>query len=148
MRLLWIMQLWNRNLCLSAHDERVGDFSVSAVVSAHVYGTFRTDFTESWFILLHILHECAEEILGILGSHDDAWLHLGLRHVGSHGDEVDEKFVGTVWNHSEIWVDSTGNVGWKFNLYFVGIIVVVWHKTFEFIRVCNWMDCCHFVEAV
>lgn len=73
------MPIMNYKLCikhklssLATHDEGVGDFAVSAIVATHVDGAFGTDFAESGFVFLHVLHEGAEEVLGILGSHDDA----------------------------------------------------------------------------
>lgn len=70
--------------------ERVGDVAIFAAV---VDGSLTLDFAESLFILLHIVAEGEQKVLGILRGHYDAALHLGLGHIGGDGDEIDKHLV-------------------------------------------------------
>ena len=93
---LWLVQF------ASVH-ERIGCL---AGVLTLVLGGDAADLAEGGFIALHVLAEGIEQVLDILGGHDDAALHLGLRHVGSHGDEIEVEFVAAVGYYGEVAVVS------------------------------------------
>ena len=80
--------------------EGVGDAAASWCACGHL----TLDFAECLLVLLDVVVEGAKEVLGVLGSHDDAALHLGLRHVGGHGDEVDEKLLTAVRDYGEVCI--------------------------------------------
>ena len=49
-----------------------------------------------------IVAQGEKHILDVFGRHDDAALHLCLRHVGSDRHEVDKKLIGRMGDYNEI----------------------------------------------
>ena len=104
-------------LCL----EGVGNTAVAGFGGVRGHAVF--DFAESLLVLFHIVAQSEKEVLGVLGSHDDAALHFGLRHVGGHGDEVEEELVGRVSDYCEVGVVTGSH--FRCELYFEFLFCVI-----------------------
>ena len=59
----------------------------------------RSDLSEGGLIFADVLVQGDEQLLSVLGGHDDARLHASLRRVGSQQNHVQEKVVGAVGDH-------------------------------------------------
>ena len=94
-------------LCLAPGKHHCG----SAVV------LFGCDFAKSCLIFRNILLQCEKQLLGILGSHDNARLHLGLRCVGSQAYHVEEKLVCAMSDYGEVSIFAGCNLGCQFDFY-------------------------------
>ena len=64
------------------------------------------DFAEVHLIFVHVLFQGEYQLLGILGSHDDAALHARLGVAGRQEDEVEHKFIRAVRDDGEVGVAS------------------------------------------
>lgn len=80
---------------------------------AAVLGHAALDFAEGVFELLDVVAESEEEVLGVLGIHDDSGVNAGLGHIGGYIDEIDVEFAGGVGDYGEVGVVPCGNFGGK-----------------------------------
>ena len=110
----------SRELFISGH-EGVGNLTLAAG-GLSALGLLADDFAEGLLVLRDVVAEGEEEVLGVLGAHDDAAHDLGLGHVGSHGDVVKEEFVGAVGDYGEIAVVAAGHLGGELDLELVFLL--------------------------
>ena len=75
-------------------------------------------------ILADVLVQGHQQLLGILGSHDDAALNTCLGCVGGHQNHVKEKVVWSVRNHSKVSITSLHLIGGNFDLDLVLFVFV------------------------
>ena len=85
------------------------------------------DFAKLSLILLNVVSEGEHELLSIFGAHDYAAYYGSLGHAGSCEDEVDEEFVRTVTDHSEVAVFAVSEFGTELNLKLVLLFVLICH---------------------
>ena len=77
------LQIWGSSLTMPASKRSNRALGLS--------GQF--DFSELLLILVDILLQSAEQSLGVLGSHDDAAAHLGLRHSGQMAGKIEHEIA-------------------------------------------------------
>lgn len=86
---------------LAAGGEGRADF---AGIGRRGDGGAGLDFAESGLVFADVVGEGSEEVLGVLGSHDDAALDTCLLHIGHHGYEIDKHLVGGVGDYGEVGI--------------------------------------------
>ena len=99
-----------------------GDGGLSVV--AYLAGT-GSDLAKLRLVFLDVVGEGEEELLGVLGAHDDAAHHGGLGHAGGGEDEVDEEFAAAVADHREVGIFAVGHFGTELDLKLVLVLIVL-----------------------
>ena len=76
----------------------------------------------------HIVAQCFEKFLGMLGRQNNTALHFGLRSPGHHADKVDHKLRNRVVDNSQIGINSLGGFFIQLNIdnYKIGDVSISW----------------------
>ncbi len=108
--------------------ERIGYSSLGFLLA----GNALLDFTECSLITCHILGKGVNQVLGILGSEDNARLHLCHGRVGSDDNEVYKEIIRAVAHQSKVGVCAAGYFGAYFDFNLVGVLIVFFHIQIQF----------------
>lgn len=99
------------------------DLRLEGVGIVVALGNLALDFAEGVLILLDVVAQGEEKVLGVLGVHDHAGVYAGLGHVGGNGDEVDEELTGGVGDDGQVGIVATGYFGSEFDFDFLLFVV-------------------------
>ena len=104
----------------------LGQGEVDDVAGARldVAGHAGLNLAEGLLILLHVLCQGVEQLLGVFGGHDDAALYACLGHVGGHEYHVDKEVVGPVGDHCQVGIFALHFIGRHFDLDLLLVVVV------------------------
>lgn len=89
------------------------------------------DGAEGALVAHDVLLQGGEQALGMLGSQNDAALHLRLGYAGQHPGKVDDEIAAGMGDNSEVGIFTLCHVLWQFELQlsWLRIVLFVVHNS-------------------